>query len=614
MITVSRSGYTPQPGLQEQFWRSKCSQVFLAGNQGSGKTYAAMAKIILRRRDLIDKKTGEPVYGRDGKVIRVPAIVRPGYKALVVTKTYAGIKNNIQDKVRTLINGIPGASFVVGDQPCIKYGGEDKVFFRGMDTDDSLKNIMGSEYTAILVDEATFIDWDLINQLMGRLRNATGDPCQIIMTGNPVGKSKDIFKREFVDVCPPVFVDRVYEQKWDYWWNRYKAGDPVKVFIGDSESYVERQFFPFTFWENELIKENSPDVISGWLATAQKNERFRSIYIIGDWRTFEGIFLPQWSDEKHIIPKSEYNIKKLSDPFQQGLRRIYMFFDHGYASGQSTYVFIEKNEATGEMIVFDELIIRGGEICGSASQFKFMEKTRYSNGGIQEAVRIAQEYMMGKYGLILHRRGVIKKEGKDAEPWFYDLIRHNLENGEYDDVIRRKISVGKSQFYIESSDFYEVWGDPTIWNKIPSQSGGVMTPAQIYMDCGLPIKNQAYWQTIIRDRKQLAGMVSEAHYLNANGVPWVRYVDTCSETINCMKTMEANEDGDDIIHTRSTGRKRKQNDHPFDAIKIAMGKLLDTKKDNHLIQNNEAELFAQQKKRGTPTNVIDFLPRGVMEN
>ncbi len=208
--------------------------LILRGGAGSGKSYFATQKIIIRS-------------------------FTKGHRFLVMRKYGTGLAKSVYRLFCDLIlNTDLGNYFTFKKSPLMienKISGS-TILFSGLDDPEKIKSIAG--ITNIWLEEANEFNYEDFKQLNLRLRDLTPDYRQIMLSFNPIGTNHWIYTHFFDKVDPYT------QENTDYFKTTYKNNSSLPL-----------------------------DYIRTLEALEQIDENFYSIYTLGEWGILsERIFKP----------------------------------------------------------------------------------------------------------------------------------------------------------------------------------------------------------------------------------------------------------------------------------------------------------------------------------
>lgn len=273
----------PNP-KQDLFLRAKCKHVGFGGARGGGKSWAVQVKSILL------------------------CLRFPGYKALIVRKTYPELQNNHIDKMRTILHGIARYNKT---EKIFRFPNGSSINFGYCACDSDVEQYQGAEYDAIFIDEATQLDEAWIRKITACLRGVNDYPKRIYYTCNPGGRSHGYFKRLFID-------------------RKFEAGE-------DPADYT---FIQALVTDNKALMEAQPDYLKQLDAMPPK---IREAWRWGKWDVFEGQFfeefcqepMPEYMKRTGMTKEQLMELRKYThviEPFPPPVGwKLYRSFDFGYA-------------------------------------------------------------------------------------------------------------------------------------------------------------------------------------------------------------------------------------------------------------------------------------------
>lgn len=228
------------------FLKSKHRYAVLLGGAGSGKSIAAVQKIILR----ITTESGHRILC----VRKVATTLRNSiYQTLVDQFSYYGILDEFTiNKSEMRFTHNPTGN---------------EILLHGMDDQEKIKSIAG--ITSVWCEEATELDEVDFNQLELRVRGETENYKQFIITFNPINEQHWLKKRFF-----DTFDEDVY-------------------------------FIKTTFKDNAFLDEEYRKHL---IERVKINPNLYKVYVLGEWGKvdFGGEFLKCWKSNVHV-GKYKYN-------------------------------------------------------------------------------------------------------------------------------------------------------------------------------------------------------------------------------------------------------------------------------------------------------------------
>ena len=161
----------------EPFFLNEDRYSVLWGGAGSGKSYSAAQKLILR------------------------CLQEPGHRFLVCRKVANTIRESCYKLLDTVVTdfGIRGITTTNKTNMGFEFSNGSSIITAGLDDPEKLKSIHG--ITGIWIEEATDLELSDISQLDLRLRGETHSYKQIILTFNPIDETHWI-KEMFFDKAP----------------------------------------------------------------------------------------------------------------------------------------------------------------------------------------------------------------------------------------------------------------------------------------------------------------------------------------------------------------------------------------------------------------------------
>ncbi len=244
--------------------------LFLFGGAGSGKSFYAAEKILVR----ILKAAAE------GRV----------HRFLCLRKTQPSARKSILALFREYINNWGLAEYAVINKSdmTIKLLGSE-IIITGMDDPEKIKSIHG--ITGVWLEETTEFTYDDFKQVDLRLRGITKDYKQIIMTFNPIDEQHWIRRKLFTDelqaeiesgvqIVRRVFTATVEKKEISYGMTVMHSTYKDNKFIDDMyKARLER-----------LVEEDT---------------NYHRIYTLGMWGVLKGLIFEHWEITKEWPEKSD---------------------------------------------------------------------------------------------------------------------------------------------------------------------------------------------------------------------------------------------------------------------------------------------------------------------
>ena len=236
------------------------------GGSGSGKSYVAVQKLIIRglkkkHRFLCVRKTKKSIKSS------VFQLFKDVISDWGLTNYFE--YNNTEHTIKSLINGTTYVTF-------------------GIDDPEKLKSIQG--ITGIWIEEATELDKEDFTQLDLRLRGDTPSYKQIVITYNPVDESHWLVKRFFEDQDQKTSL-----HKTTYLDNKF-IDQEYKNTLNDLAKHDENFYRIYCLGEWGVLKSENP---------------FLSNYNHAQHESNEAVFDP----EKQILVSVDFNINPLAVNF-----------------------------------------------------------------------------------------------------------------------------------------------------------------------------------------------------------------------------------------------------------------------------------------------------------
>lgn len=257
---------------QKQFLLDRHKYIAFGGARGGGKSWAVRVKAALL------------------------ALRYPGIRITVVRKTYAELRANHIEPLRTMLLGV--AVYNDGRKE-LKFGNSSVIMFRSCPRAPDVDKFQGTETDVLFIDEATQFDEETYGKIRATVRGVNLFPKRIYLTCNPGGVGHTWIKR--------LFIDRAYNS---------------------GEDPHEYSFIKSLAGDNHALKLTDPDYISQLESLPPK---LRKAWLEGDWDIFEGQFFDDFviGDGR---AQAERRWTHVIEPFE--IPRdylIYRSFDFGYS-------------------------------------------------------------------------------------------------------------------------------------------------------------------------------------------------------------------------------------------------------------------------------------------
>lgn len=259
----------PNP-KQDRCLRSTAKHLCYGGARGGGKSWVVRTKSKLM------------------------CLTYPGYKVLIVRKTYPELEHNHINPLRQELKGIARYNEV---KKRFVFANGSSINFAYCNNDRDLEHIQGQEYDLICLDEATNLSEFQMKAFAACLRGVNAYPKRILYTCNPGGQGHAYIKR--------VFVDR-----------RYLPEE-------DPNDYEFIQALP---QDNIALMQMQPDYIKQLEALPAKT---RDAWLYGKWDIYEGMVFEEFRDDpEHYLDRRYTHV---IEPFVPPAEwPIYRSYDFGY--------------------------------------------------------------------------------------------------------------------------------------------------------------------------------------------------------------------------------------------------------------------------------------------
>jgi phage terminase large subunit len=236
--------------INEDFWEfinNKDRYQILRGGAGSGKSFAAAQKLILR-----------VLFAQENDMVHSFACLR---------KTLPDVRKSVFSLIKHFINEWNLGSLVKINQThmTFRFKNGSSIICLGLDNVEKLKSIQGPDgggITGFWMEEATeFTELDF-QQIDLRMRGNINDYYSVILSFNPISKSNWIYKT-------------FYE-------------DPVKI-----DKYKQRGLYEHhsTYRNNRFLDEQYIEVLQG---NEEISPYHYAVYTLGRWGSLSGLIYDNW--------------------------------------------------------------------------------------------------------------------------------------------------------------------------------------------------------------------------------------------------------------------------------------------------------------------------------
>ncbi len=205
----------------------------------------------------------------------------PGYRGLIVRRTYPQLEDLVGKSRRLYGRAFPGAVFSESRHLWTFPSGA-TVQFGSMPHEQDKFNYQGRPYDFIGIDELTQFTFSMYDYLVhSRNRpNVPGTRVYARFTANPGGVGHAWVKERFITAAPPLTTH----------WRRLELTKPD----GETETrWASSVFVPASVFDNEALLKNDPGYLTR-LAAMPEAEKKALLY--GDWESFSGQVFAEWRD------------------------------------------------------------------------------------------------------------------------------------------------------------------------------------------------------------------------------------------------------------------------------------------------------------------------------
>lgn len=193
------------------------------------------------------------------------ALMFSGIKILIVRRTYAELKQNHIDTMRTELKLL--AKYNKTDKEFTFFNGS-KIRFGYCKYETDVEQYQGAEFDVIFIDEACLLSEEQIKVFNACVRGINTFPKRIYYTLNPGGQSHGYFKRLFID----------------------------RKFNSD-ENPEEYRFIQSLVTDNKALMEIQPDYVKQLEALPHK---LKLAWRFGRWDVFKGMFFEDFRTEVDV--------------------------------------------------------------------------------------------------------------------------------------------------------------------------------------------------------------------------------------------------------------------------------------------------------------------------
>ncbi len=239
---------------------------------------------------------------------------KPGYRALILRKTYPQLSELIDRSAAIYGPAFPGAVYHE-QKHCWTFPGGAKIWFGAMQHTADRVNYQGKRFDFIDFDELTQFTWEEYSYMFSRCRpGGPGMRCYIRAQANPGGVGHAWVKARFITPAPPM------RTIWE----------PVKLALPDGRTetrWRSRVFVPSTVFDNGRLLAADPDYLTR-LASMPEAEKRALLY--GDWDSFTGQVFTEWrNDPAHY---ADHRHTHVIEPFAVPADwAVWCALDWGYA-------------------------------------------------------------------------------------------------------------------------------------------------------------------------------------------------------------------------------------------------------------------------------------------
>lgn len=246
---------------QKQFFESKAKYTAYGGARGGGKSWAMRVKLVLL------------------------AAKYPGINILLLRRTLGELRENHIIPLRKLL----GSSVVYRESTReFMFPNSSRIRLGYCEAESDVLQYQGQSYDVIGMEEATHFTFFQFQCLTECNRSSGMTDCtfkpRMYLTCNPGGVGNDWVKR--------LFVDRIYKK---------------------SENPENYKFIKSLVYDNDFLMARDPDYVKALEALPEVRKK---AMLYGDWNAFEGVFFPEFDEDKHVsdgfdIPNSWIRFRAL---------------------------------------------------------------------------------------------------------------------------------------------------------------------------------------------------------------------------------------------------------------------------------------------------------------
>ena len=293
-------------------YENKDRYLVLYGGAGSGKSYFAAEKIL----------------------VRILVAIKRGYKEkfLVLRKTQPALRKSVFALLKAYIDrwGIGPVVQANKTDMSFSFVGGSEIICSGVDDPEKLKSIEG--ITSVWIEEPTELSMNDFLQVDLRLRGDTPSYKQIILSFNPISRTSWLHGYFFE---PPKKSTDIRQKsayiRQEFSDTRQKSTDtrPESTYICHS-TYKDNRFL-----DDEYIK-----VLEG---LRDKDETYYQVYALGQWGVLQNLIFKNWVEEEIPVDDQYY------DAVLNGL-------DFGFNHPSALVRVGVKDD---ELYIFDEIYEKG---------------------------------------------------------------------------------------------------------------------------------------------------------------------------------------------------------------------------------------------------------------
>jgi len=419
-------------------------------------------------------------------IVDTVSIDYPEYKALIIRRTFPDLEINVRPECDKLYlkdaHGNPFA-YWLDKKKCYVFPSGAKIFLVHCRDRNALTKYIGGNNHFVFIDEANQFPWEWVEDIGSSVRSS--NPllkAQMILTSNPGGIGHYWLKSRFVDNCPPVELGKkIFYKEFNVSIQPY-ATAPSYI---DPDG-VEWQFIPATVFDNPSLLAN-PNYVN--VLKNITNPVKRAMWLEGRWDAAPGLFFDNFIyDDAHVLQQKDFIFDR---DFSTNTHNFYRFIDYG-TKNATAVLFAAVNKKTAKMVIFDELIMRQGNLVKDEFDFDF---------DVSSAPSVQARMILA-----------------------YTKSRHP---------------------YLHEADFEENIADSAMWQKTSEKNNELYSPAELFEEAGLELTSCGK-----KERVNEAAIVYNSFVPLEDGIPRTQITENCLYLIETIQSADQNPNNIDDLDTQ----------------------------------------------------------------